>query len=63
MWDRISGQMRDHDGPTSVFSMEFLSHAAPDRVAWAFEPLGGCEVHVVITVRDNQYRLVDERTV
>lgn len=51
-WPAIVDLMRDHTGAASIFSMEFLSHAGPDRVAWAFEHLVGCEVHVVITVRD-----------
>jgi hypothetical protein len=51
-WCSVVDLMRRHTGAASIFSMEFLSHAAPDRVEWAFERLGDCEVHVVVTVRD-----------
>jgi hypothetical protein len=51
-WPSLVRELRAHDGAASIVSMEFLSHAAPERVQWAFEQLGDVDVHVVITVRD-----------
>lgn len=55
MWDHISGQMREHDGPTSVFSMEFLSYADEEQGEQIVAAFPDHDVHVVITVRDARY--------
>ena len=55
MWEHISGQMRDHDGPSSVFSMEFLSYADEAQAERIVSSFPDHEVHVVITVRDARY--------
>lgn len=55
MWDHIAGQMRDHTGPASVFSMEFLSYADVDQARGIVESFPDHDVHVVVTVRDARY--------
>jgi hypothetical protein len=55
MWEHIAGQMRDHPGPTSVFSMEWLSYADEDQAQHVVAAFPDHEVHVVVTVRDARY--------
>ena len=55
MWDRVAQQMRDHQGPASVFSMEFLSYADEAQAARIVESFPDHDVHVVLTVRDARY--------
>ncbi|MGH3358211.1 MAG: hypothetical protein ACRDO7_05375, partial [Nocardioidaceae bacterium] len=51
-WDRVATQMLDHDGPASIFSMEFLSFAHRPGVRRIARSLEAADVHVILTVRD-----------
>lgn len=51
-WTSLAQEMRAYRGEASVVSMEFLSHAVPERARWAVEALAPAPVHVVVTVRD-----------
>ncbi len=51
-WSELAGQVLNHGGAASVVSMEFLSHAWPDRARAALAALEPAEVHVVLGVRD-----------
>lgn len=51
-WDRIVEEIREHAGPASILSMEFLSYADEEQAARIVESLDGLEVHIILTVRD-----------
>ncbi len=55
MWDRISEEIRTHDGQASVYSMEFLSYADVDQARGIIEAFPDHDVHVIVTVRDARY--------
>lgn len=55
MWDEITDQMREHEGPASVFSMEWLSYADERQAQRVVDSFPGHDVHVVVTVRDARY--------
>lgn len=51
-WDRIATGMRESDAPVSLFSMEFLAFADRAQARRVVESLAGCEIRLVLTVRD-----------
>ena len=51
-WDRLRTEVRQHDGPASIVSMEFLSFADTDQATRVVESLADVELHVILTVRD-----------
>ncbi|MEQ6902868.1 hypothetical protein [Nocardioides sp. YIM 152588] len=51
-WARVSEGMRTSDQPVSLLSMEFLAFADARQAQRVVDSLAGCEVRVVITVRD-----------
>lgn len=51
-WPALAEQLRTHDGPLAVLSMEFLSFAGPDRARAVVDSLAPADVHAVLTLRD-----------
>lgn len=56
-WTELAEQAREFPGEAGIVSMEFLSFARPPQIAAVLEPLGGMDVQVLITVRD-QFRAI-----
>ena len=51
-WEPLREEIANHDGPTALLSMEFMSFARAPRARALVESLAPSAVHVVLTVRD-----------
>lgn len=52
-WAALVRELMEHDGAASIVSVEFLSFAGTFGARRVVRSLGGADVHVVLTVRDN----------